>query len=350
MKIIVEGADNSGKSTLIRHLSGSLGIPVVPGEGPGWSDDEINERVRRYALIDNAIFDRHPCVSQPIYNHFRVGGPRIDDQLLSEFYQQDVLFIFCRGSGSLEGTVWRDVDQRIDGAGMTHEQNVRSNHDRICGAYDEWGTRHAHVVYRIGDGFAKVTAIVAALASYQHFDPVADIADFHRKFGLEYTGWPRTLPRDLADFRIKFMDEELNEYAQSNAAAIMEHSMQKADLANYTFHLEKMLDALVDEVYVVLGTSYLHGFDFREAWRRVHAANMRKVRAERAEDSKRGSTFDVIKPEGWEPPDHTDLVEVNDLSTTQRVSSVDSRETSSVSSQHVTGGLTAPNPQPDTAA
>ena len=71
--------------------------------------------------------------------------------------------------------------------------------------------------------------------------------------------------------------------------------------------------ALVDLVYVAIGTAHLHGFDFEEAWRRVHHANMQKIRTPNAEASTRGSKHDVIKPEGWEPPSHTDLVEVNDV-------------------------------------
>lgn len=119
-----------------------------------------------------------------------------------------------------------------------------------------------------------------------------DIWDFHRKFLLEYSGPPRELPQDLGDFRLKFIIEEINEYREAR----IDH-----DLA-------KQFDALIDLVYVVLGTAYLHGFDFEEGWRRVHAANMSKVRAERAEDSTRSSTFDVIKPPGWKAPDLSDLV------------------------------------------
>jgi predicted HAD superfamily Cof-like phosphohydrolase len=68
------------------------------------------------------------------------------------------------------------------------------------------------------------------------------------------------------------------------------------------------LDALVDLVYVALGTAHMQGFDFNEAWRRVHDANMQKVRAQNADESKRGSALDVVKPEGWKPADLSDLV------------------------------------------
>ena len=121
-------------------------------------------------------------------------------------------------------------------------------------------------------------------------DLFGDIRKFHEKFGLDYNGPPRALPDDLEEFRIKFMQEELDEYK---------------DPENGLAH---KLDALVDLVYVALGTAYLAGFPFNEAWSRVHEANMKKVKALRPEDSKRGSVHDVVKPPGWAPPSLSDLV------------------------------------------
>jgi predicted HAD superfamily Cof-like phosphohydrolase len=89
-----------------------------------------------------------------------------------------------------------------------------------------------------------------------------------------------------------FMDEELAEYA----------------MCGVQDDIEGQLDALVDLVYVALGTAYMHGFDFNEAFKRVHEANMKKVRAVSMRDSKRGSIYDVVKPEDWTPPDLSDLV------------------------------------------
>jgi len=75
--------------------------------------------------------------------------------------------------------------------------------------------------------------------------------------------------------------------------------------------LEKCLDALIDLEYVLLGTVHLHGFSgiYDQAFARVQAANMSKIRAERPEDSKRGTGFDVVKPEGWEAPVFADLLD-----------------------------------------
>ena len=119
-----------------------------------------------------------------------------------------------------------------------------------------------------------------------------DIIEFHRTFKLRGSRKPKELPEDKMHFRYKFMEEELAEYWN----------------AWYNSDLEGQLDALVDLVYVAMGTSYMQGFDFEEAWRRVHAANMKKVRTKVASDSKRGSKFDVIKPKGWKAPDLKDLV------------------------------------------
>ena len=117
---------------------------------------------------------------------------------------------------------------------------------------------------------------------------VTDIFEFHEKFGIAYYGPPRELPPDLFEFRVKFMSEEVEEYAE----------------AAYEGNKAKMFDALVDLIYVALGTAHLHGFQFDEAWSRVHAANMTKVKG----PSERSALYDVIKPPGFVPPDLSDLV------------------------------------------
>lgn len=143
-------------------------------------------------------------------------------------------------------------------------------------------------------------------------DLMLDIQDFHQKFGLEYTGKPRMLEPELFEFRSKFIDEEFTEWKEEQEGLIEALTADdgKPDHRRIALGLHQQLDALVDLTYVVLGAAYLQfGPDvFHEAWKRVQAANMAKVRCEKAGDSKRGSTFDVIKPQGWTPPDHHDLV------------------------------------------
>lgn len=119
-----------------------------------------------------------------------------------------------------------------------------------------------------------------------------DIKDFHEKFGLNYEGKSRLLDGEIKKFRIRFLEEELEEYKK----------------ASEEDNLHEMFDALIDLVYVALGTAYLHGFDFTEGWRRVHHANMQKIRASSSVDSKRNSTHDVVKPKNWKAPTFDDIL------------------------------------------
>lgn len=116
----------------------------------------------------------------------------------------------------------------------------------------------------------------------------SDVFDFHAKFGLPCGDRPAPLADDVARFRVGFMQEELDEYKRA---------VEAGDLA-------KQCDALVDLVYVAMGTAVMQGFPWQEVWREVHAANMRKERASDAADSRstRGHALDVVKPNGWTPP------------------------------------------------
>jgi len=124
-----------------------------------------------------------------------------------------------------------------------------------------------------------------------HISKMQMIARFHERFEIAYYGGPRALDKEQSQFRINFMSEELNEYID----AVVKGNM------------ELQLDSLVDLVYVALGTAYLQGFDFNEAFRRVHLANMEKRLAVTADKSKRGYHNDVVKPEGWKPANLEDL-------------------------------------------
>lgn len=117
-----------------------------------------------------------------------------------------------------------------------------------------------------------------------------DVVDFHNKFELptpENVGVPKMVSYDEFDFRYKFMIEELHEY---------EEAVRAGDLV-------KAADALADLVYVALGTAAFHGLPFDEIWDAVHGANMTKIRTPSKEQSKRGSTFDVIKPPDFISPE-----------------------------------------------
>jgi len=120
-----------------------------------------------------------------------------------------------------------------------------------------------------------------------HEDLLGDINRFHNKFGFkknEKVGIPDN--PELVNFRTSFLMEELAEYTQAIT--------KKDDAA--------ALDALVDIVYIALGTAWLFNLPFEKAWKEVQRANMSKVRTKN-KSKKRGTSFDVVKPKGWRPPD-----------------------------------------------
>ncbi|HYD35933.1 MAG TPA: hypothetical protein VD999_07785 [Vitreimonas sp.] len=144
-----------------------------------------------------------------------------------------------------------------------------------------------------------------------------DVINFHEHFGLdkEVAEKPNFLPADLDEVRANFLQEELNEYCASIGLRLEYDGITQT--IKWVFsgdsehvNLENALDGLIDLQYVLLGTVHLHGFApiWNTAWNRVQAANMSKVRVERAEDSKRGTTHDVRKPEGWVAPQFKDLL------------------------------------------
>jgi predicted HAD superfamily Cof-like phosphohydrolase len=118
------------------------------------------------------------------------------------------------------------------------------------------------------------------------------VADFHKKFGLEPTNQPDFPFEEIWILKNNHMQEELNEI---RAAAI-------------NGNLEEYFDGLIDLVYVALGAAYLANLPFEQGFLRVHQANMTKIRALRQEDSKRGSTYDIVKPAGFVAPTLTDLI------------------------------------------
>ena len=120
-----------------------------------------------------------------------------------------------------------------------------------------------------------------------------DIDSFHKKFKFEKNdnvGIPDN--NELVNFRTSFLMEELAEYT---------NAITKKDSA-------AALDALVDIVYIALGTAWLFNLPFEQAWQEVQRANMSKIRT-KSKSKKRGTSFDVVKPKGWIAPDIEQIIE-----------------------------------------
>lgn len=132
---------------------------------------------------------------------------------------------------------------------------------------------------------------------------VRDIADMHTKFGVNAK--LREMDKDKLEaflkFRIDFLQEELDEMRK----ALVDYQSGKIEGSQAA---DDTVDALIDLCVVAIGT--LDGFDVNsdEAWNRVHKANMSKEVGIKASRPNPLGLPDLIKPEGWTAPTHSDNV------------------------------------------
>ena len=168
MVIVIEGIDNSGKSTLARLVARYCGMALIESEGPPRYPGEIDERVKRYALHRNTVFVRHPCVSQVIYGKMRSEQGSIDPELVQAFYKDWPLLIYCdpldRGLG--EHVIKPEVDK------PEHLEKLERNYDLLLAEYRSWAVRHATLCYRIGDSMERIAALCSTIA-WRHSQPTS---------------------------------------------------------------------------------------------------------------------------------------------------------------------------------
>jgi len=163
--VVIEGIDNSGKSTLTQELSRRFPqYKVQLGEGPPRDGENINDRIRRYHGYEGDwIFDRHPVVSQPIYGRINPSVQEVEPAQADRLYKIRPLIIYCdpldRG---LEAHAARtEEDNHIDTPEFL--AGLARDYDIMLAEYRLWAIRHAHIIYRIGDGYDTVIEAMAAL-------------------------------------------------------------------------------------------------------------------------------------------------------------------------------------------
>jgi len=125
-------------------------------------------------------------------------------------------------------------------------------------------------------------------------DFVADLHDMHDKMGAltwvkNHKSDPELLKK-LMVFRLKFLREELNE----GFDALIDEDP------------EELVDFLIDLIVVAVGTLDLFEIDAYKAWDEVHRANMDKKPGVKPNRPNPLGLPDLMKPEGWKGPDHSD--------------------------------------------
>lgn len=149
--IVIEGLDNSGKSTLARIIAHAIKLEIQESEGPPKSEGEIEQRIVRYLDDPNKIYVRHPVISNPIYSQAREDGWKLDPDLRQRFYDIKPLLIYCDpGTRGLGEHKIKDHDTEA------HLAIIANNYTKLLFLYRNWACDHAHVIYRIGNTYTPI--------------------------------------------------------------------------------------------------------------------------------------------------------------------------------------------------
>ena len=120
-------------------------------------------------------------------------------------------------------------------------------------------------------------------------DWVNDIFKMHQYYGVhpKINDMNNETLKKFLEFRANFLQEELNELKNADSA-------------------EDVVDALIDLCVVAIGTLDGFGVNSYEAWDEVLRANMSKQTGVKASRPNPLGLPDLIKPEGWVGPDHSE--------------------------------------------
>lgn len=120
-----------------------------------------------------------------------------------------------------------------------------------------------------------------------------DIEEMHDKFGVHE--WVDKASREelekFMQFRLVFLQEELNE---------TQEAFERGDA-------KEILDGLIDLCVIAIGTMDAFNCDADGAWDEVLRANLSKEVGVKESRPNPLGLPDLIKPEGWEGPDHTGM-------------------------------------------
>ena len=156
MSILLEGADNSGKTTLAKELL-QLNAQLehfIAGSPPLNMDHERFCIQQQYALAcrPHMILDRATCLSQQIYNDGRLFETGLMVEL-DKLLQIGTLVVFCRPSTdklmAYEKFTWRSEESEI------HKQRIIANRHLYIERYDQIMQKIPHIVYDYEDELAS---------------------------------------------------------------------------------------------------------------------------------------------------------------------------------------------------
>lgn len=154
MRIILEGPDNAGKTTLangIKHIMGPLVEYFHPGGKPADLEAEgecIETQLEALERSSAIIMDRCTPISQRVYN----PDPQLEgwrEHMWQRYVDLGVVVIYCRPSTDkllrVQDLTWRE------GETEEHKQKIITNQNLFVQRYDQLMQRIPNVCYDFED-------------------------------------------------------------------------------------------------------------------------------------------------------------------------------------------------------
>lgn len=184
MKLILEGPDNAGKTTLARKLSQN---GLVAYKHPGGRPDDLTGELKcmtdqHYLLTHTShiIHDRVTCISQQVYNpdvHLNVMR---EHALMNLIALQNVVVIYCRPSTDkllrVQDLTWRE------GESDEHKEKIIRGQHLFVERYDVLMGRVPCISYDFED--EAHASIIEAKAIKAFANSQADVDWFHNLMKL----------------------------------------------------------------------------------------------------------------------------------------------------------------------
>jgi hypothetical protein len=152
MLIIIEGPDNSGKSTLASWLAQSLNWRMMHSGGPVKTIEERDDRLNLlFKVPQPVVFDRFPCISERVYGPtlraVDIFGDEHGQEWLRLFHSTPRCVIYCRAPLSLMLDLEHHVSKPGSGDDAKHVEAIKKNALALIHAYDRLMTEEEHLSY-----------------------------------------------------------------------------------------------------------------------------------------------------------------------------------------------------------
>lgn len=112
--IIIEGMDNSGKTTLAKTLASHFNYPLI--HSPGYCPEMVKWAKDTLMIGKPRIYDRHPCISEHVYGTVLRGKNEFESlwgkDVRELFIEKKPLIIYCKPPDSV---IVKDLSKQMTG-------------------------------------------------------------------------------------------------------------------------------------------------------------------------------------------------------------------------------------------